>query len=138
MATETAQGTARRDLINFDDNHNVDVSYHTQFVGVGLDSFHVFGADVDRFVKDGDGFDFGHGVERRAQICLVAFRIGGRDSHIDVQASFVSGTEGGDALRRCWRSRFINLREIIAQCRQAHSEQQARAEAFEQIKIGAG
>lgn len=37
-----AAGTARRDLLNFDDNHTIDISYHTQFVGTSFpfDRYH--------------------------------------------------------------------------------------------------
>ena len=88
---------------------------HAQSRCLCLDTCHVFGADVDRFVKDCDGFELGYGFERRAQIGFVTFGIRWREGHINVQAGFLGSAQRGEALRRRGGFRLIDLGQIVAQ-----------------------
>ena len=101
-----------------------------------LNACHVFGPDVDGFVENGERFEFGHGFQRRAQVGFVALRVGGRDGHLDVQAGVLRGAQRRQSLRRRGRFRLINFGQVVAQGRQTHTEDEALAEAFEQIKVG--
>ena len=84
-------------------------------------------------MENRDGVEFSHGLKRRAQIGFVTFGIRRREGHIDVQTGFLRGAQRGKPLR--WRgcSRLIHLGQIVAQCGQAHAENQALAEAAEQL-----
>ena len=44
---------------------NIRFQFQTEFIRVRLDSLHVFSADVDWLVKNGDGIDFRDGFKRR-------------------------------------------------------------------------
>src|ERR1039458_2182744 len=70
---------------------NLRSQTNAQVRSLRLNAGHVFGPDVDRLVKDCDGFEFRNGFERRAQIGFVTLGIRWRKSHIDVQASLLRG-----------------------------------------------
>ena len=104
--------------------------------GLFLDARHVFSPDVDGFVENCDGFQFGHGFERCAQIGFVTFGIRRRHGHINVQPGLLGGAQRGQPLRRRGGFWLIHLGQIVAQRWQAHAEHETFAETAEQIEIG--
>src|SRR5438876_318081 len=96
-----------------------------------FDARYVLGADVDRFMENGNGIELSHSFERHAQIVCVTFRVRRRKSYIDVQTGFLGGAEGSQSLR--WRGGFwlIYFGQIVAQGGQAHAEHQAVTKAAE-------
>src|SRR5205823_10584972 len=88
--------------------------YQAQRLGVLFYARHVLGADVDGFVENRDGFEFGHGLKRRAQIRFVTFGIRRREGHIDVQTGSLRGVERGPPLRWRGRLRLILSVQMVA------------------------
>ena len=58
------------------------------------DALDVFSPDVDGFVEDGDGLQFGDGRKRGPEVGLIALRLGWRHRDIDMEPGLFGGLEG--------------------------------------------
>jgi hypothetical protein len=106
--------------------------------GVAGDALHVLGADVDRLVEDGDRVERAQGGQGGVEIGSVALGVGGGHGGIDMQSGLAGGLQGGEALGRGGGAGFVDFAEVVAQGGQAHAEEQASAEAAEEVKILSG
>ena len=85
---------------------------------------HVFGAQIDWLVEDGQRLQVLDGLKSGAQVRFVAFRIGWGNRNVDLQPRLFGSAERGQTLRRCGCFRLVSPSQIVPQSQQTHPEEQ--------------